>query len=315
MKAKYSFKQAELYTICRLILSALSIPEILARFAAFKGKYTAPWVTDRLSDVDKAEDAPDEQQRNAIHESLRIELLELTQNALNTFRALERYIAEVTPLLLQKPAIEAAGGSYYTAASDSDFDACRQMLNAAANYTAANALALEAAGQNMPAAFPAQVNALLTTFAAKHTDFLDSESGSEVQTAEKLKLNNDLYATIVQTVNADAQVIFTSEDEEAIRQQFVLEHQLYLVRGAGVAGMRFHVTDSATGLDVADVLITIPAKAVTLSTDTKGRALKLQLAAGEYEVKAVKAGYVEWKQTITIETGTVKRVNIALAPL
>jgi hypothetical protein len=46
------------------------------------------------------------------------------------------------------------------------------------------------------------------------------------------------------------------------------------------------------------VLITIPAKAVSLTTDAEGRALKLQLAEGEYEVKAIKAGYVEWKQTI-----------------
>ena len=313
-KNKYNFKQAELYTICRFILSALSVPEVLARFAALKGKYTMPWITDRQLEVDQAEDAPAEQQRNAIHESLRIELLGLVQDALNTFSALERYIIEVTPPELQKPAIEAAGGTFYAAASDGDFDACQQMLNAASIYATDNATALEQAGQNMPAAFPAQVGALLSTFEGKHSTFISSEGSAEVLTEEKIALNNGIYTTIVQSVNADAQVIFTEEDEDAIRRQFVLEHQLYLVRGAGVAGMRFHVTDSVTGEDAADVIITIPAKAVTLTTDAEGRALKLQLAEGEYEVKAIKAGYVEWKQTIQIESGTVKRVNIALVP-
>jgi hypothetical protein len=288
------------------------VPEVLARFTAFKGKYTATWITDRHLQVDQAEDAPAEQQRNAVHETLRIELLALVQSALNTFSALERYIIEVTPPDLQKPAIEAAGGTFYAAASDSDFDACQQMLNAAAIYATDNATTLEQAGKNMPASFPAEISNRLANFESKHNAFIASEGGAEVLTEQKIALNNGIYATIVQAVNADAQAIFFRDEEEALRNQFVLEHQLYLVRGAGVAGMRFHLTDSATGLDVADVLITIPAKAVSLTTDAEGRALKLQLAEGEYEVKAIKAGYVEWKQTIQIETGTVKRVNIAL---
>ena len=312
-KNKYNFKQAELYTICRFILTLLSEPGLLARFTAFKGKYTAPWVSDRLKDVDTAEDAPSEQQRNAVHEALRIVLLGLVQDALKTFNALERYIEEVTPPELQKPAIEAAGGTYYAAASDSDFDACQQMLNAAAIYATANALTLEAAGQNMPAGFPAIIDGLRSSFESKHGAFLGSEGGAEVQTAEKIALNNGIYATIIQSVNADAQVIFSDEADEAMRQQFVLEHQLYLVRGAGVAGMRFHVTDAASGADVADAVISIPAKSITLTTDEQGRAIKLQIAEGEYVVKAEKGGYTTWQQTIKIETGTVKRVNIALA--
>jgi hypothetical protein len=311
---KYKFKQAELYTICRLILHLVESPELLPRFAAFKARYSIPWLTDRLKDIDEAEDTPSEQQRNAIHETHRIQLLRLTRRALLAFSTLERYIADVIPAELQKPAIEAAGGTIYPLAANSDFDACRQMLHAATNYATDNAAILEKAGQNMPAAFPGQLSALLTEFAATHSAFIASEGSAEMLTEQKIARNNSLYATIVQSVNADAQVIFTNEAEEAIRNQFVLEHQLYLVRGAGVAGMRFHASDSATRLAVADVLITIPSKAVSLTTDAEGRALKLQLAEGEYEVKAIKSGYIEWKQIIKIEAGTVKRVNIALVP-
>jgi hypothetical protein len=245
---------------------------------------------------------PAEQQRNAIHETHRIQLLRSTSaRCSSTPSALSNATsADVIPAELQKPAIEAAGGTIYAATADGDFDACQQMLHAANNYATDNAAILEKAGQNMPQLFPHQLSALLTEFAATHSAFIASEGSAEMLTEQKIALNNSIYAAIVQSVNADAQVIFTDEAEDAIRNQFVFEHQLYLVRGAGVAGMRFHVTDSATRLAVADVLITIPAKAVSLTTDAEGRALKLQLAEGEYEVKAVKSGYVEWKQTIKI---------------
>lgn len=96
-----------------------------------------------------------------------------------------------------------------------------------------------------------------------------------------------MYEQIITSINADAQVIYAGENNQAIRHQFVLEHQLQLVRGAGVAGMRFHVTDSATTLDVeaANILI----KPTTENyTNNRGRALKLQLAAATYQVTTIK---------------------------
>ncbi len=313
--AKYKFKQSELYTIARLILSFLSEVTILNRFTAFKGKYTAPWVSDRLLQVDDAEDLPDEEARNSVHVTAHTQLLQMVQKALLMFNALERYIIEVVPSELQQTNIDAAGGTKYASAADSDFDACQQMLNSALLYVSANEALLLNAGLNMPANYKPSLEALLESFEKKHTEFLTSEGSSEVQTGEKIDANNNVYEQIITSVNADAQVIFAEPADEIIAKQFVLEHQLFLVRGAGVAGIRLHATNAATGQDVEAATFTIPVKNIELQTDASGRASQLQLAAGSYLVKVIKPGFVEFSATITIETGTVKRLNVALVPL
>lgn len=312
---KYNFKQSELYTIARLILSFLTEVTILNRFTAFKGKYTPAWVTARLLQVDDAEDLPDEEARNAVHESARIQLLQMVDKALLSFRALERYIIEVVSPELQKPNIEAAGGTKYASAADSDFDACQQMLNSAVNYVSANEILLLNAGLNMPPSFKLGLETLLTDFNQKHTEFLNSEASSEVQTGEKIDANNDVYEQIVTSVNADAQVIFATPPDEATANQFVLEHQLFLVRGAGVAGIRVLVTDAATGNPVPGAKVNITPKPDSLETDAEGRAIQLQLTAGNHTVKVEMIGYTIFETTVTIEIGTVKRLNVALVPV
>jgi len=315
VRNKYNFKQSELYTIARLVLSFLTVPQVLTRFSAFKAIYTPIWVTDRLTQVDQAEDSPDEEARNAVHESARILLLQMVEQALNTFQALERYIIAVFPSELHKPQIEAAGGNYYPLASDSDFDACQQMLNSALIYVTQNETTLVNGGLNMPAVFKMNLQTELANFQAKHTGFLNSEAASEAQTEIKIELNNAVYEQIISTINGDGQVIFNAESEESINRQFVLEHQLYLVRGAGVAGIRLHVTNAATGDDVEAATFSIPSRNIELQTNATGRAIQLQLAAASYGVKVTKSGYNEFATTVTVETGTVKRLNVSLVPL
>jgi len=311
---KYKFKQSELYTIARLILSALTQSEILARFAAFKGKYTAPWVADRLVQVEEAENEPDKDARSATHEIARSQLVVLLNSALLSFRALERYIIEVIPLAEQQPSIDAAGGTKYTDAAEEDFDAGKQMLNSAITYVTNNETVLLNGGLNMPAGFKAGLETLRTNYQAKHNQFLGAEVTAEIETEDKIELNNNVYEQIITSINSDAQVIYSGENEQAIRQQFVLEHQLQLVRGAGVAGMRFHVTDSATTLDVEAANILIK-PSTELTTNNRGRALKLQLAAATYQVVISKTGYVPQELTLIVETGKVKRVDVQLQPV
>lgn len=304
---KYKFKQSELYTIARLVLSYVSYS--LTRFTAFKGKYTAAWVTDRLAEVDAAEDLPDEQQRDETHQTIHVQLDTLIQTALNQFNSLKRYIVEVFPENVWDIKIDAAGGSFYSATSAGDFDSCNQLLTKGSQFIADNLTQLLDSGNNMPAIFQTNFDALKTNFKTKHNNFLLSEAGAEAGTEDKIDANNNIYK-IITSINADAQAIFTAEDEESERNQFILEQQLLLVRGAGVAGMRIHVTDSITEEDIQGVLITIK-PGVTVTTDSAGRALKLQLAADTYSIKVQKAGYVQQEIPIIVQTGTVKRVNIS----
>ncbi len=305
---KYHFKQAELYTIARLVIDM--VEKSLPRFAAFKGKYTTAWLTAALAQIDNAEDLPNKEQRKAIHQTLHTQLQELNQKALHQFNALERYIAEVFPQDVLQIQIDAAGGSYYTASHLGDFDATNQLLAKANTFITDNLPQLSNSGNNMPAAFPIQFNALKTNYKNKHIAFLTSEVAAQTGRGDKIKANNIIYKIILST-NADAQAIFTAPTEQSERKQFVLTHQLLLVRGAGVAGMRFHVTDAASNLDIQDATIIIQPCA-ELTTNTKGRALKLQLAAQAYQVIFSKSGYINREISIAVETGKVKRVDVQL---
>lgn len=307
---KYHFKQSELYTIAYFILQAVS--SALPRFVAFKGKYVAAWIADRILQVDAADDEPDEQQRSETHETLRVELLKMVTDALNMFNAMERYIAEVFPEDVQEIKVNAAGGTSYAAAANKDFDACEQMLKDLSKFAEDNETTLLNGGLNMPAGYRAALDLLKGNFKTKHHDFLFSEGSAEVDTGKKIDKNNAVYKDIITSINADAQAIFTSDDDDDMRKQFVLDHQLQLVRGPGIAGMRFLVKQSVTNEGLADVDILITPGDKTLSTGTNGRALQLQLAAGDYTVTFSKDGYISQTLTITIETGTVKRVNVTL---
>ncbi len=308
---KYHFKQSELYTIARLALAGVLY--FIARFSAFKGKYTAPWVEAQLLAVDAAEDLPDEEQRDQSHQIKRVDLDKLRQKALDKFNALTRYIVEVFPEDVWEIQIDAAGGSYYAAAAGGDFDATNQMLTKGNKFITDNAGTLDAAGQNMPGAFPGEFSTLKTDFKNLHTSFLGAESGAEIGTEDKIDANNAIYK-IITSVNADAQAIFVEENDEAESKQFVLEQQLLLVRGAGVAGMRVHITDAVTEADIAGASILIK-PSTSLTTGDNGRALKLQLAAATYQVVISKPGYIPQEIEVIVQTGTVKRVNVKLQPV
>ena len=306
--ANYRMKQSELYTIARFALAAVNF--LITRFSAFKGKYNAAWVAARLVDVDNAEDLPDEEQRNEDHQTKHIELDKMVQKSLDKFNALERYIAEVFAEDVLQVKIDAAGGTYYAAASNGDFDATDQLLTRGFKFIDDNETQLLNGGNNMPATFKGEFETLKNTFKSAHTDFLGSEAGAQLGTEEKIDNNNNIYSLIT-SINADAQAIFIAPGEESEAQQFVLEHQLFLVRGAGVAGMRFHLTDKDTDEDLQDVSITIKT-GVTVTTDATGRAIKLQLAADKYSVKFTKPLYTVLELELIIQTGTVKRVNVQL---
>ncbi len=309
-KTKYNFKQAELYTIAYFILEAVS--SLLGRFTAFKGKYVAAWVADRIAQVDAAADEPDEDQRSATHEVLRVQLLALVQQSLIAFKAMERYIADVFPIDEQQINIDAAGGTQYADAANDDFDACELMLKNLSKFADDNEIQLLNGGLNMPAIYKTNLDLLKVSFKEVHLSFIGAEGGAEIGTDAKIDLNNAVYTEIISSINADAQVIFDSDADAAKRKQFVLEHQLFLVRGAGVAGMRVHVTDSADEQDIADVEIKVTPGDKAVNTDENGRALLLQLAAGNYTIAVAKTGYVTQEIAVAVETGTVKRVDVVL---
>ena len=74
IRPTYNCAQQELYTICRVAYRSCTTQ--LADFAAFKGRYTAAYITARLAEVEAAAKLPDDQARGEKSEVQRIQLLE-----------------------------------------------------------------------------------------------------------------------------------------------------------------------------------------------------------------------------------------------
>ncbi len=86
----YKCTQLELYSICETATSNLEAN--LAVFADYKTKYTAAFVADLKTARSAAMALPDMDVRDAISETLRVEMLPFAANCLKYFQYLKGYI-------------------------------------------------------------------------------------------------------------------------------------------------------------------------------------------------------------------------------
>lgn len=307
MKNSYPCSQSELYTACELGWN--SCTQQLPLFADFKAKYTAQYITDRLTEIQAAENLPDEQVRNAIPEQYRIQLEQAAQSVLSLYQRLKRYIAEAYPPELQKPQLEAAGQLYYNAAANNNWDKVKLLLISANNYLT-NHLNDLTANQNMPATFPATFATQSSTFNTLHIKFLDSEEIATIQAQQKIQANNNIYAALI-SMFLDGQEIF--RQDEATQKQFIFTEVLQKISGAGTAGIKGYITDSQNEDPISDANIQILNKSTL--TDADGHYQILQLPAGIHTLKIEVAGYQPKTQTVTISIGTISTINITLTAI
>lgn len=308
-KAKYTSAQLELYTIARLGWN--SCQQHLADFADFKARYTLTYITDRLDELTQAENLPDDQARGERAETLRIKLIEQARITLDLWQRLKRYIIDAFPESLHKPKLESAGQDHYLKASQNNWDSLNGLLISGNNFIANNAPDLSA-NDNMPLNFPLRFSTARTEFGVLHQQFLDAEEQAYIQTQTKINANNEVYAKLM-NMFLDGQEIYKSD--EAIRKQFTFSEILYLVSGAGTAGVKGYITDSNTAQPIADVTVTIIGKAKTYTSDNEGKYEILQLANGTYTIQYQKTGYeTQTIQNHEIKTGTIGKLDIQLTP-
>lgn len=305
--AKYNFRQSELYSVARMVLR--QVEEYLADFGALKPKYTAEWVAERLAEVEAAMQLPDREQRSEGHEVLRVRLEDYRDVVLAMYHRVERYVKEGFVGAEVKPMLEAAGKAYHEGVIRYDWESCSAMLHALVGFVRANEARLMEGG-NMPGGFVGELEGVCAAYTQGHADFLQAEAVAQLDAERKVVANNAVYE-MVRGINADAQAIFSVRERGAVRRQFELTKQLYYVRGAGVAGMRFRVMNGNNAA-VADAVITIDGVGKVLRTDVRGRALQLQLSAQPYTVRVEAEGYAVHTGVYEPRVGTVKRVAVVL---
>ncbi len=283
----------------------------VARFTSYKAFYTLAYKTAALAAIDAAQELPDNDARKGTSEILRLGVVDLGKACLQNFQFLKGYIDSAFPTMaVQKIQYVMAGQNNYRDAARGDWESMEAMNSSAKNYLAlaANVTALTA-GDNMPAAFVATVQAASDAFDAQYDSFKLAEQTS-VETANKVKANNAIFKTGM-TMLSDAQKIFMNEPE--ILTKFIFQNILGLINPA-VAGIKGTVKELGTNVAIGNALMVAQHDgdvAVTVAVDVDGE-FGAQLKEGKYRIVVSADGYVGQEFDMDLKLTGLKRVDIVM---
>ena len=305
---KYHCPQLDLYSGSRMVIRA-AIRNITS-FTALKPKYDAAFFTAAMARVAAAESLPDEDFRAAVVKAKRLECETAATKCLNTWQLLKGYIEDAEDFkgAMQKIALEAAGSKKYEAASGFDWESISGLMASGIQFFTDNTAQLTADG-NMPPAFITTFTNEAADFQLALSSFQDQEEFREQETQAKIAANNTLYDKIIQLCK-DGQRIF--RNDEALRAQFVWEQVLYIIHGAGIAGLRGSVTDSLTNMPIVNAEIIVLETGDTGITDAEGNYRITGLPAGSGTIRCKATGYVGTDVPFTILQGTISTLNFTL---
>jgi hypothetical protein len=237
---------------------------------------------------------------------------ETATECLSNWQKLKRYISKAYPENQQKPKLEEAGSLDYLKASQKNWEKVRSLNQAALNFLNNNQATLQA-NNNMPPTFIADYITPKETFQTQHQSFLDAEETARQGTQDKITANNLVHKNLMDML-LDGQEIFKTND--AVKRQFIFTELLFLVSGAGTAGVRGTIANSNNGELIVNASVIANPGGKTAITNEDGRYLISPLAAGEFTIEIIADGY----ETQTIENhivikGTISTLNIELTPI
>src|SRR5689334_1345620 len=116
IKPHYRCTQSELYSIARTGWNSFLTHE--STFGSKRPYYTIAYATDAKAEIDAAAAMPDKDARLEPTGSLRVNLLEASDNALFKWQLLKSYIRKSFPKDLVDLKLDAAGQGYYQSASE-----------------------------------------------------------------------------------------------------------------------------------------------------------------------------------------------------
>jgi hypothetical protein len=302
---KYNTSQQELYEIGRIGWSNFN--NNLPEFAEFTPRYNAKYGADSLAEIDAAEAMASENVRSSLSEDNRILLTRATDSCLIKWQNLKRYILEAYDDERSVVMLKAAGQPLYTDASNYKWQSVKTLVNGASTFIKDHQADL-VANDNMPPNFGESFDTTKDIFIDLQTKFFGSITDATANTQNKIKANNAVFAKLIKMLQ-DGQQIFV--DDEITKQQFVFGNLKAIVSGINQAGLRGFVTDAVTGLPVVTATVAPATSAYVTITDADGH-YDLKLAADDYMVTVSAAGYTNQTIAVTVKTGTVSSLNVAL---
>ena len=300
----YKCTQLELYSICETATSNLEAN--LAVFADYKTKYTAAFVADLKTARTSAMALPDMDVRDAVSETLRVEMVPFAANCLKYFQYLKGYIDDAFAADLRVINYKAAGLDEYEGARLSNWEDMVGMNLKMNAFITANTTLLTSAGF-MPAIFAANVTTATDGFATKYAAFKIARQTSE-NTAAKIKANNSLYKNMMDFM-ADGQMLFSTKEE--MKKLFTFSVLKSLVSPPGSASLKVITKNAdatpAVGVNLSIKLVDGVAAPLKGVTDANGEFLFEGIDAGVY---AVAIDYTPTQNyTKEVNTGVAARLE------
>ncbi len=314
--AKYGCSQAVFVVLVNTVLDSLE--EYLLQFTAYSPRYIQAWIDDRRTELLTAEALPDEHERSASSEILRVTLAGQNTTCCGYWQRLKRYMSKAYPREVLAIQLYAAGQNYYRDATNESWPMTKKMLISAKNFMTTNLAALTA-NDNMPPNFPTEMNAAALSFNTTLPLYESSKESIFVATEAKIKAYNDIH-DLITSMMLDGQDIF--KNQEAIRTQFVYSNILARISGSGLAGIRGVVLNITDNQPIENVTVTITldtedeaATFYTVDTDAEGKYL-INCPSGKYQLEYMATDFVSSPvKHINIVVGTVSTFNEKLAPV
>src|SRR3954452_19349297 len=130
MNPAYKCTQQEFYAAAKL--GWQNYRDNLPDFTDHKAKYTTAFGEDALNALLAAKDLPDDQARDSVPETWRIQLSQAANVCLDDWQILKSYITEAFPAQEQKTRLDAAGIKYYRKAANRGWTEMQSLLDLAA---------------------------------------------------------------------------------------------------------------------------------------------------------------------------------------
>jgi hypothetical protein len=310
LKPNYNCSQDALYAACELVITSLN--EELVSFTALKPKYNAALVTSLRADLLAARNIPALSQRQSEQEIARINLLAKLKLCLDKLNALRLYIRDAyTVSAIREVRMMEAGFGDYEKAAESNWEKLEAIMNNAKVFIGLHEAEL-LAGDNMPAGYKADFDALAATVNPEVVAMQNMRENNKQGTSEKILANNNLY-TKVMAVCEDGTYIFRNDAAKA--SQFVWSSVSEIITPPGAAGLRGDVKDELTSEVIVGASVNVKradSPMITVVTDIEGKYLFGSLPAGDYEGKVTMEGFQSIGFTGTISTGVVSNKNFVL---
>lgn len=305
---EYDFSQSVLYSMCEMIIA--SVEEELSDFTAYRPLITQPYLDALRLELLAAATLPGEAQRNATIQIAGVQLTNIHKpDALDRWQDLKRYITTGFPKIEVDIRLNEAGQSRYSSAYDNDWNEVVSLMLEGRTFITANSATLLAGG-NMPAGFQATYNTAAANVTAKINQFLQLRDNKTQKTDQKTIANNTVWNK-VRNMALDGQRLF--KDNQAKKDQFIIDRLEEILSGPGISGIRVFVKDAVTELPIAGATGTIVLTDKTEVSDADGRII-INQASGSYTFRITAPGYQPKDTPIEIPVGHLLTETILLLP-